>query len=152
MMEVSEDGTETGQYVVTTAEGAEGETTVFEGLEHFAEAGETVPEQDLVSLAMETSKVLPEKDQSAFVDVQEAAPVVEEEYPDEIECQLIQKSVYIGGQMQMIDFIMCNQCPRLFRTENLLWNHIKAKHKRRSFNRPTQVRTCLLYTSDAADE
>jgi hypothetical protein len=26
----------------------------------------------------------------------------------------------------MLDFIMCNQCTRLFRTENLLWNHIKV--------------------------
>lgn len=155
LMEVSEDGTETGQYVVTTAEGADtGETTVFEGLEHFADASEAVPEQDLVSLAMETSKVLPEKDQSSFVDVQEAvhAPVAEEEYPDEIECQLIQKSVYIGGQMQMIDFIMCNQCPRLFRTENLLWNHIKAKHKRRSYNRPAPARTLPLDDDEEAQE
>ena len=61
-----------------------------------------------------------------------------EDFPDEIECQLIQKNVLINGQIQSIDFIMCNQCPRLFRTENLLWNHIKAKHKRRNFRRPMQ--------------
>jgi len=76
---------------------------------------------------METSKVMQET-------VQEPE-MVDEEYPDEIECQLIQKSVFIGGQVQTIDFIMCNQCPRLFRTENLLWNHIKAKHKRRSYRK-----------------
>jgi len=28
----------------------------------------------------------------------------------------------------MLDFIMCNQCTRLFRTENLLWNHIKVDY------------------------
>ena len=56
-----------------------------------------------------------------------------EEFPDEIECQLIQKNVLINGQVQSLDFIMCNQCPRLFRTESLLWNHIKAKHKQRSY-------------------
>ena len=61
-----------------------------------------------------------------------------EDFPDEIECQLIQKNVLINGQIQSIDFIMCNQCPRLFRTENLLWNHIKAKHKRRNYRRPMQ--------------
>merc|ERR1740128_1004264 len=46
------------------------------------------------------------------------SPVYEEEesdLPDEIECQLIQKTIYINGQMRTIDFIMCNQCPRLVR-------------------------------------
>jgi len=60
------------------------------------------------------------------------------DYPDEIECQLIQKNVLINGQVQAIDFIMCNQCPRLFRTEALLWTHIKEKHKRRSYRRSGQ--------------
>ena len=125
-------------YVVTEAGEAAQETS-----EVFAEAGiqleqytedndevvyqEVEAGQDLVSLAMETSKVMQET-------VQEQE-MVDEEYPDEIECQLIQKSVFIGGQVQTIDFIMCNQCPRLFRTENLLWNHIKAKHKRRSYRK-----------------
>eukprot|EP00092_Neocalanus_flemingeri_P018497 GFUD01020020.1.p1 GENE.GFUD01020020.1~~GFUD01020020.1.p1 ORF type:complete len:425 (-),score=133.63 GFUD01020020.1:1143-2384(-) len=62
-----------------------------------------------------------------------------EEFPDEIECQLIQKNVLMNGQIQTIDFIMCNQCPRLFRTESLLWNHIKAKHKRRSYRRTSSL-------------
>ena len=62
-----------------------------------------------------------------------------EEFPDEIECQLIQKNVLMNGQIQTIDFIMCNQCPRLFRTESLLWNHIKAKHKRRSYRRTSTM-------------
>ena len=60
-----------------------------------------------------------------------------------IECQLIQKNVYINGEVQTIDFIMCNKCPRLFRTEGLLWNHIKVKHKRRSYTRS--------FTSPTAD-
>lgn len=69
----------------------------------------------------------------------EAQPALEpnyqEETPDEIECQLIQKNVLINGIVQTLDFIMCNQCTRLFRTENLLWNHIKVKHKRRIYRR-----------------
>ena len=85
--------------------------------------------QDLVSLAMESTK-----------ECEVAEPeLAEEEWPDEIECQLIQKKVYLDGQVQILDFIMCNQCPRLFKTETLLWNHIKAKHKRRSYRRVAAV-------------
>jgi len=63
------------------------------------------------------------------------------EFPDEIECQLIQKNVMMDGSIKTIDFIMCNQCPRLFRTETLLWNHIKTKHRRRSYySRTPQAR------------
>ena len=97
------------------------------------------PGQDLVSLAMETSKVVTSEESHEVVpeatEVIREAEVIDEDYPDEIECQLVQKSVFIGGQVQTIDFIMCNQCPRLFRTENLLWNHIKAKHKHQTYRR-----------------
>ena len=85
--------------------------------------------QDLVSLAMESTK-------ECEVPEQELG---DEEWPDEIECQLIQKNVFLDGQVQTIDFIMCNQCPRLFKTEALLWQHIKAKHKRRSYRRVAAV-------------
>ena len=101
--------------------------SVGDGQELVTSVGEG---QDLVSMAMESSNVM----QPEIVEQQQqqaVTAVVDDEYPDEIECQLIQKSVYINGQMQQIDFIMCNQCPRLFRTENLLWQHIKGKHKRR---------------------
>ena len=85
---------------------------------------------------MKTSKVTSDSNEiREATEVIREAEVVDEDYPDEIECQLVQKSVFIGGQVQTIDFIMCNQCPRLFRTENLLWNHIKAKHKRRTYRR-----------------
>lgn len=79
-----------------------------------------------------TQERLLEGDGSGF----ELEGAADEEFPDEIECQLIQKNVMINGQVQTLDFIMCNQCPRLFRTETLLWNHIKVKHKRRTFRRP----------------
>lgn len=78
-----------------------------------------------MSLAIESTKECEVQEQD----------LVDEDWPDEIECQLIQKSVFLDGRVQTIDFIMCNQCPRLFKTEALLWQHIKAKHKRRSFRR-----------------
>jgi len=119
------------------------------GLEQFSDSSQEVPDleyqpqQDLVSLALETSNV----GVVAGAGVAEVAGLElgtladgGEDYPDEIECQLIQKSVFMNGQVQTIDFIMCNQCPRLFRTENLLWNHIKAKHKRRNFRRLPEPR------------
>ena len=79
--------------------------------------------QDLVSLAMESTKDCEVPDQD----------LVDEEWPDEIECQLIQKNVFLNGQIQAVELIKCNhdQCPRLFTTEALLWNHIKAKHNKR---------------------
>ena len=110
--------------------------------------------QDLVSLALETSKVgevqgehwstegSTTQEQLLGEDRGDDGAEHEgnsEEFPDEIECQLIQKNVLMNGQIQTIDFIMCNQCPRLFRTDNLLWNHINAKHKRRSYRRPSTV-------------
>jgi len=118
---------------------------------------------DLVSLALHTSKVgedeeedwedlaernqLTDQQREELLDPPSPSPLDvneelqeanSEEFPDEIECQLIQKNVLINGQIQSIDFIMCNQCPRLFRTESLLWNHIKAKHKRRTYRRTQQ--------------
>jgi len=59
------------------------------------------------------------------------AEMSDQDIPDEIECQLIQKTIYINRMPTTVEFIMCNQCPRLFRTENLLWNHIKASHMKR---------------------
>jgi len=98
-----------------------------------SEEDESAQSQDLVSLAMETSKVIPDSQEGLQEGLQESdVNEIEEDAPEEIECQLIQKQVYIGGQMQTIDFIMCNQCPRLFRTENLLWQHINLKHKSRN--------------------
>jgi len=85
--------------------------------------------RELVTMAMETDK--PEQD------VYVQADYSDQDLPDEIECQLIQKTLLINGAVQTIDFIMCNQCPRLFRTENLLWNHIKGKHNRRGVARKT---------------
>merc|ERR1719244_333730 len=151
--------------------GATGDNSVvFSGsdsinLEQLSDSSQSVPDleyqqepaesnQDMVSFSMESSNSnesgeheqistqehLLEGDGSGF----ELGEVAAEDFPDEIECQLIQKNVLINGQIQSIDFIMCNQCPRLFRTESLLWNHIKAKHKRRSYRRsstiPSQVR------------
>ena len=109
--EAVQDGTgETGQVFASEIQ--------LQQLNSVAEGGG----QDLVSLAMESTKEceVPEQD------------LMDEEWPDEIECQLIQKNVFLDGRVQTIDFIMCNQCPRLFKTEALLWQHIKAKHKRRS--------------------
>ena len=130
------EGQETiGVYHQETEEVHEGYQEVAEGEYQEVEA-ETAPGQDLVSLAMETSKVISDSNEiPEATEVIREAEVIDEDYPDEIECQLVQKSVFIGGQVQTIDFIMCNQCPRLFRTENLLWNHIKAKHKRRTYRR-----------------
>jgi len=138
---------------------AESEGLTFEQLSE--DSSQSVPDleyhqesehQDTVSFAMEdgnsssdarqgweetgeqitTQEHLLEGDGSGF----ELGEAADEEFPDEIECQLIQKNVMINGQVQTLDFIMCNQCPRLFRTETLLWNHIKVKHKRRTFRRP----------------
>jgi len=147
-----------------------------EGLEGYSDSSQGMPEleyrsqeggqQDLVSIALQSSKVgqedeeeedwegLAERNQltaeqrEELLDPPSPTPLElsedqmeaggNEDFPDEIECQLIQKNVLINGQIQSIDFIMCNQCPRLFRTENLLWNHIKAKHKRRNYRRPMQ--------------
>jgi len=138
------------------------------GLDHFSDSSQGVPDleyqpqtfsqghsqaQDLVSMALESSKVgevqegtwggggstqeqLLGDDRGEVETEQEGGG---EEFPDEIECQLIQKNVLMNGQIQTIDFIMCNQCPRLFRTESLLWNHIKAKHKRRSYRRASTL-------------
>lgn len=123
---------EGGSYVVKTEDGSvvqyiaqevatqETGTDFSSGLELQQNAG-----QDLVSLAMESTKECELQEQD----------MVDEDWPDEIECQLIQKSVFLDGRVQTIDFIMCNQCPRLFKTEALLWQHIKAKHKRRSYRR-----------------
>jgi len=91
-------------------------------------------QQDLVSLALE-GVVGDHNGEGHDQEQQGGGGGTAEDFPDEIECQLIQKNVLINGQIQTIDFIMCNQCPRLFRTENLLWNHIKAKHKRRGYRR-----------------
>jgi len=153
-------------------------TTVFAEtgavMESYSDSSQSMPEleqfreqeegggQDLVSLALESSKVgqdeeedweelaernqLTEQQREELLDPPSPSPLelnedlheATEEFPDEIECQLIQKNVLINGQIQSIDFIMCNQCPRLFRTESLLWNHIKAKHKRRTYRRSTQ--------------
>jgi len=151
-----------------------GSTTVFSEtgiMDQFSDSSQGVPDleyqpqptfsqggQDLVSLALESSKVgevqgtswsggNTTQEQLLGDDRGEVETENEgggEDFPDEIECQLIQKNVLMNGQIQTIDFIMCNQCPRLFRTESLLWNHIKAKHKRRSYRRsstiPSQVR------------
>ena len=131
---------EGGSYVVKTEDGSvvqyipqqaveagTAETAEIQ-LQQLSSVGESGG-QDLVSLAMESTK-----------DCEVAEPeVAEEEWPDEIECQLIQKNVFLDGRVQTIDFIMCNQCPRLFKTEALLWNHIKAKHKRRSYRRVPAV-------------
>jgi len=136
------------------------------GLDQFSDSSQGVPDleyqpstfsqgqsQDLVSMALESSNVgevqeshwgggsstqeqLLGDDRGEVETEQEAGG---EEFPDEIECQLIQKNVLMNGQIQTIDFIMCNQCPRLFRTESLLWNHIKAKHKRRSYRRASTL-------------
>ena len=151
---------ENGQQVLMTGENGEQVLmTTGEVLESFSEGGEESvlgyqeaedtgqPGQDLVSLAMETSKVTglaaaEETKEEVPPQDQEAADT--EDYPDEIECQLVQKSVFLDGEVKTIDFIMCNQCPRLFRSENLLWNHIKAKHKRRTYRR-------LPLTSHALD-
>jgi len=145
-------------------------TTVFSEtgiIDQFSDSSQGVPDleyqsrptsfshgtQDLVSLALESSKVgdAPVNHWSAGNSTQEQLLAddrgdvetenegVGEEFPDEIECQLIQKNVLMNGQIQTIDFIMCNQCPRLFRTESLLWNHIKAKHKRRSYRRASTL-------------
>ena len=151
---------ENGQQVLMTGENGEQVLmTTGEVLESFSEGGEESvlgyqeaedtgqPGQDLVSLAMETSKVTglaaaEETKEEGPPQDQEAADT--EDYPDEIECQLVQKSVFLDGEVKTIDFIMCNQCPRLFRSENLLWNHIKAKHKRRTYRR-------LPLTSHALD-
>jgi len=150
---LTEDGVESGQAYVVKSENGEIAYVTQETGEVFAETGlqmesyedtgdemhvyQEVSEedesvqggQDLVSLAMETSKVIPDAQEG----LQESDMTdMDEDAPEEIECQLIQKQVYIGGQMQTIDFIMCNQCPRLFRTENLLWQHINLKHKSRN--------------------
>jgi len=151
-----------------------GTTTVFSEtgiMDQFSDSSQGVPDleyqpqpsfnhggQDLVSLALESSKVgevqgtawsggSTTQEQLLGDDRGEVETENEgggEDFPDEIECQLIQKNVLMNGQIQTIDFIMCNQCPRLFRTESLLWNHIKAKHKRRSYRRsstiPSQIR------------
>jgi len=147
-------------------------TTVFSetgiGLDHFSDSSQGVPDleyqpqtftqghtqsQDLVSLALESSKVGEVQGthwgggsttQEQLLGDERGEMETEhegggEEFPDEIECQLIQKNVLMNGQIQTIDFIMCNQCPRLFRTESLLWNHIKAKHKRRSYRRTSTM-------------
>merc|ERR1719412_1152427 len=132
----------TGEVLESFSEG--GEESVL-GYQEAEDSGQ--PGQDLVSLAMETSKVTglaaaEETKEEVPPQDQEAADT--EDYPDEIECQLVQKSVFLDGEVKTIDFIMCNQCPRLFRSENLLWNHIKAKHKRRTYRR-------LPLTSHALD-
>merc|ERR1719412_424951 len=132
----------TGEVLESFSEG--GEESVL-GYQEAEDTGQ--PGQDLVSLAMETSKVTglaaaEETKEEGPPQDQEAADT--EDYPDEIECQLVQKSVFLDGEVKTIDFIMCNQCPRLFRSENLLWNHIKAKHKRRTYRR-------LPLTSHALD-
>ena len=115
------------QQAVEAVEAGTAETAEIQ-LQQLSSVGESGG-QDLVSLAMESTK-----------DCEVAEPeVAEEEWPDEIECQLIQKNVFLDGRVQTIDFIMCNQCPRLFKTEALLWNHIKAKHKRRSYRRVPAV-------------
>lgn len=144
-------------------------TTVFSEagiMDHFSDSSQGVPDleyqpqpsfsqgaQDLVSMALESSKVgeVQENHWAGGSSTQEQLlgddrGEVEtenegggEDFPDEIECQLIQKNVLMNGQIQTIDFIMCNQCPRLFRTESLLWNHIKAKHKRRSYRRSSTL-------------
>merc|ERR1719412_3313045 len=132
----------TGEVLESFSEG--GEESVL-GYQEAEDTGQ--PGQDLVTLAMETSKVTglaaaEETKEEGPPQDQEAADT--EDYPDEIECQLVQKSVFLDGEVKTIDFIMCNQCPRLFRSENLLWNHIKAKHKRRTYRR-------LPLTSHALD-
>jgi len=162
------------------SEGATVFTQSGSSLEHYSDSSQSMPEleqyrgqeeagaQDLVSLALESSKVgqdddeaedweeltdrnqLTRRQREELLDPPSPSPMdlgedlheSVEDFPDEIECQLIQKNVLLNGQIQSIDFIMCNQCPRLFRTESLLWNHIKAKHKRRSYRRaaPPQIR------------
>jgi len=144
-------------------------TTVFSEagiMDQFSDSSQGVPDleyqpqptfsqgaQDLVSMALESSKVGEEQgghwaggsttqeqllgDDRGEVETENEG--AGEDFPDEIECQLIQKNVLMNGQIQTIDFIMCNQCPRLFRTESLLWNHIKAKHKRRSYRRASTL-------------
>ena len=123
---------EAGQTVEAVEAGAAETGQVFASeiqLQQLNSVAESGGGQDLVSLAMESTKdcEVPEQD------------LVDEEWPDEIECQLIQKNVFLDGKVQTIDFIMCNQCPRLFKTEALLWQHIKAKHKRRSYRRVPPV-------------
>jgi len=152
-------------YSEETSEGLEGYSDSSQGMPELEYRSQEGGQQDLVSIALQSSKVgqedeeedwegLAERNQltaeqrEELLDPPSPTPLElseeqmdaggTEDFPDEIECQLIQKNVLINGQIQSIDFIMCNQCPRLFRTENLLWNHIKAKHKRRNFRRPMQ--------------
>jgi len=127
---------EGGTYVVKTEDGSVVQYIAQEQAGHEAAAVFTsemelqqTAGQDLVSLAMESTKECELQEQD----------LGDEDWPDEIECQLIQKSVFLDGRVQTIDFIMCNQCPRLFKTEALLWQHIKAKHKRRSYRRVASI-------------
>ena len=112
------------QYIAQEAVTSESGEVYTSGIQLQQLASETGG-QDALSLAIESTKDCEVQEQD----------MVDEDWPDEIECQLIQKSVFLDGRVQTIDFIMCNQCPRLFKTEALLWQHIKAKHKRRSFRR-----------------
>jgi len=168
---------EDGQVQIHVYQGEDEENRGYsEGLEGYSDSSQGMPDleyrsqesgqQDLVSLALQSSKVGQEDEEEDWEGLAERNQLTAEQreelldppsptplelseneqmdagggedFPDEIECQLIQKNVLINGQIQSIDFIMCNQCPRLFRTENLLWNHIKAKHKRRNYRRPMQ--------------
>ena len=117
------------QYIAQEAVVAPEAGTVYASGLQIQELTSETGGQDLVSLAMESTKECELQEQE----------LVDEDWPDEIECQLIQKSVFLDGRVQTIDFIMCNQCPRLFKTEALLWQHIKAKHKRRSFRRVPNI-------------